>query len=42
MREARTSGEFIRRAEEILGHPVEVISGREEARLAQALALLEA
>jgi exopolyphosphatase/guanosine-5'-triphosphate,3'-diphosphate pyrophosphatase len=33
LREARNSAEFIRRAEEILGHPVEVISGREEARL---------
>jgi hypothetical protein len=31
LREARNRGEFIRRAEEILGHPVEVISGREEA-----------
>ena len=33
LREARNRGEFIRRAEQILGHPVEVISGREEARL---------
>lgn len=33
LREARNRVEFIRRAEEILGHPVEVISGREEARL---------
>jgi exopolyphosphatase/guanosine-5'-triphosphate,3'-diphosphate pyrophosphatase len=33
LREARNRGEFIRRAEEVLGHPVEVISGREEARL---------
>ena len=33
LREARNRIEFIRRAEEILGHPVEVISGREEARL---------
>ncbi|MDX1370544.1 exopolyphosphatase [Pseudomonas sp.] len=33
LREARNCAEFIRRAEEILGHPVEVISGREEARL---------
>ena len=33
LREARNRGEFIRRAEAILGHPVEVISGREEARL---------
>ncbi|MBU3055009.1 exopolyphosphatase [Pseudomonas indica] len=33
LREARNRSEFIRRAEELLGHPVEVISGREEARL---------
>jgi exopolyphosphatase/guanosine-5'-triphosphate,3'-diphosphate pyrophosphatase len=33
LREAHNRSEFIRRAEEILGHPVEVISGREEARL---------
>ena len=33
LREARNRSVFIRRAEEILGHPVEVISGREEARL---------
>jgi exopolyphosphatase/guanosine-5'-triphosphate,3'-diphosphate pyrophosphatase len=33
LREARNRGEFIRRAEELLGHQVEVISGREEARL---------
>ncbi|SFT71132.1 exopolyphosphatase [Pseudomonas marincola] len=33
LREARNRAEFISRAEEILGHPVEVISGREEARL---------
>ena len=33
LREARNRGQFIRRAEAILGHPVEVISGREEARL---------
>ncbi|MGB4075974.1 exopolyphosphatase [Pseudomonas sp.] len=33
LREARNRIEFIRRAEAILGHPVEVISGREEARL---------
>lgn len=33
LREARNRGELIRRAEAILGHPVEVISGREEARL---------
>jgi len=33
LREARNRSEFIRRAETVLGHPVEVISGREEARL---------
>ncbi|BAP42164.1 exopolyphosphatase [Pseudomonas sp. 21LCFQ02] len=33
LREARNRNEFIHRAEAILGHPVEVISGREEARL---------
>ncbi|WP_437879476.1 exopolyphosphatase [Pseudomonas sp. LRF_L74] len=33
LREARNRGEFIRRAEAILGHQVDVISGREEARL---------
>jgi exopolyphosphatase / guanosine-5'-triphosphate,3'-diphosphate pyrophosphatase len=33
LREALNRGAFIRRAEEVLGHPVEVISGREEARL---------
>lgn len=33
LREARNRNEFIQRAEAILGHPVEVISGREEARL---------
>ncbi|MET1079306.1 MAG: exopolyphosphatase [Pseudomonas sp.] len=33
LREARNRAVFIRRAEAILGHPVEVISGREEARL---------
>jgi len=33
LREARNRAEFIRRAEALLGHPVEVISGREEARL---------
>ncbi|MFB4392761.1 MULTISPECIES: exopolyphosphatase [unclassified Pseudomonas] len=33
LREARNRNEFIQRAEVILGHPVEVISGREEARL---------
>ena len=33
LREARNRTDFIHRAEAILGHPVEVISGREEARL---------
>ncbi|SFB42988.1 exopolyphosphatase [Azotobacter beijerinckii] len=33
LREALNRNEFIRRANEVLGHPVEVISGREEARL---------
>ena len=33
LREARNRATFIRRAEEILDHQVEVISGREEARL---------
>lgn len=33
LREARNRAEFIRRAETVLGHQVEVISGREEARL---------
>ena len=33
LREARNRDEFLRRAERVLGHPIEVISGREEARL---------
>jgi exopolyphosphatase/guanosine-5'-triphosphate,3'-diphosphate pyrophosphatase len=33
LRQARNSDEFLARAEEALGHPVEVISGIEEARL---------
>lgn len=33
LREARNRDEFIRRAEVVLNHPVEVVSGREEARL---------
>jgi len=33
LRVARNADAFIRRAEEILGYPVEVIAGREEARL---------
>ncbi len=32
-RKARKAGAFKRRAEEVLGHPIEVVSGREEARL---------
>ncbi|WP_051227298.1 exopolyphosphatase [Oceanospirillum beijerinckii] len=33
LREAENAQEFLDKAEEILGHPLEVISGREEARL---------
>ncbi len=33
LRQARNGPELLRRAEEALGHPIEVISGREEARL---------
>lgn len=33
LRVARNAGEFIARAEQVLGFPVEVIAGREEARL---------
>jgi exopolyphosphatase / guanosine-5'-triphosphate,3'-diphosphate pyrophosphatase len=33
LREARNRNAFLARAEAVLGHPVEVISGREEARL---------
>ena len=33
LRKARNSQQFIARAQEVLGHEVEVISGREEARL---------
>jgi exopolyphosphatase/guanosine-5'-triphosphate,3'-diphosphate pyrophosphatase len=33
LRQARRSREFLRRAEDALGHPIEVISGQEEARL---------
>jgi exopolyphosphatase/guanosine-5'-triphosphate,3'-diphosphate pyrophosphatase len=33
LRVAKNSGPFLRRAEEILGFPIEVIPGREEARL---------
>ncbi len=32
-RKARKAGKFRRRAEKALGHPIEVVSGREEARL---------
>ncbi len=33
LRRARNAKEFLRKAKDALGHPVEVISGREEARL---------
>ncbi|WP_198150807.1 exopolyphosphatase [Caldimonas taiwanensis] len=33
LREARNRDAFLRRAQSVLGHPIEVISGREEARL---------
>ncbi|MGA9851496.1 MAG: Ppx/GppA phosphatase family protein [Gammaproteobacteria bacterium] len=33
LRQARNAGEFLRKAEAALGHPIEVISGVEEARL---------
>ncbi|HUM92427.1 MAG TPA: exopolyphosphatase, partial [Candidatus Competibacter sp.] len=33
LRQARNSAEFLQRAEEVLGHDVEIISGQEEARL---------
>ena len=33
MRQARNSAEFLTRAEDVLGHDVEIISGQEEARL---------
>ncbi|MCK6545389.1 exopolyphosphatase [Myxococcota bacterium] len=33
LRQAKNSAEFLERAEKALGHPIEVISGREEARL---------
>lgn len=36
LREARNRDEFLRRAEQLLGFPIEVISGREEARLIYA------
>ena len=33
LRKAQNNYEFVRRAEKILGHPVDIIAGREEARL---------
>ena len=33
LRKAKASGDFVQRAEQITGHKIEVISGREEARL---------
>jgi exopolyphosphatase/guanosine-5'-triphosphate,3'-diphosphate pyrophosphatase len=33
LRQARNAGDFLARAERALGHPIEVIAGREEARL---------
>jgi exopolyphosphatase/guanosine-5'-triphosphate,3'-diphosphate pyrophosphatase len=33
LRQARNAGQFLERAQEVLGHPIEVIAGREEARL---------
>lgn len=33
LRQAKNRGDFLRRAAEVLGHPIEVVSGREEARL---------
>ncbi|MHB1092970.1 exopolyphosphatase [Thiobacillus sp.] len=33
LRVARNAGEFISRAEAALGHPIEIVAGREEARL---------
>lgn len=33
LRKARTKGDFLERASEALGHPIEVIAGAEEARL---------
>ena len=33
LRKARNSRDFIEAAEQVLGHPVEIVSGREEARL---------
>ena len=36
LRQARNSDEFVREGSKILGHPIDVISGREEARLIYA------
>lgn len=36
LREAANRDEFLSRAQQVLGHPIEVISGREEARLIYA------
>ncbi len=33
LRKARNRDEFLERAEAVLGHPIEIVSGREEARL---------
>lgn len=33
LRKARNAREFVRRAEELIGHPIDVVPGREEARL---------
>src|SRR5688572_31956644 len=33
LRQARNSAEFLERARELLGHPIEIIAGREEARI---------
>jgi len=33
LRQARNANEFLRRAQSVLGHPIDVIAGREEARL---------
>ena len=33
LRQAERSSDFVSRAEALLGHPIEIISGREEARL---------
>jgi exopolyphosphatase/guanosine-5'-triphosphate,3'-diphosphate pyrophosphatase len=36
LRQARNARAFLQRARRVLGHPIEVISGREEARLIYA------